>query len=142
MIEYDRFRDSLLRLEEQIAHYRGLGPSAHRLTREGIGESVIRRFETCYDCLWKILKRHLAEVLGVPHPPRSPNPILRLAHENDLFEAPIEQWMRYSRARIDTTHDYDGEKARAALSIIPDFLDDAAGLYETMTGKPWEPDAR
>ncbi len=137
MIEYDKFRRSLDRLEEQIAHYRGLGPSAPRLTREGIAESVIRRFEICYDRLCKVLQRHLVEALGIPHPPHSPNPIPRLAHENDLFEAPIEQWMRYSRARIATQRDGDRDQARAALDIIPDFLDDAITLYETMTRERW-----
>ena len=68
---------------------------------------MIQRFETCYDCLWKVLKRYLSEGLGLPDIPNSPRPIFRLAHENDLFDSPLERWLQYAEARIDTSHDYD-----------------------------------
>ena len=99
---------------------------------------MIQRFETCYDCLWKVLKRYLIEALGVAEPPNSPKPVFRLAHENHLFAAPLEQWFRYAGARIDTSHDYDGGKAQACLAQVPDFLDDAIDLYQTMSGTAWE----
>ena len=134
MIDYDKFRLSLTRLEEQHDNYRRDNPALSGLDREGIAESVIQRFETCYDCLWKVLRRYLIEALGIPDAPNSPKPVLRIAHENDLFAATLEQWLRYADARIDTSHDYDGEKAKACLALIPDFVDDAIGLHQTMTG--------
>ena len=138
MIDDSKFRSSLKRLEEQYANYRQRNPALSDLDREGIAESVIRRFKTCYDCLWKVLKRYLTEALGVAETPGSPKPIFRLAHENDLFAAPLEQWFRYADARIDTSNDYDGEKAQACLTLVPDFIDDAIGLYQTMSGTAWE----
>ena len=138
MIDYGKFRLSLKRLEEQHENHVQQDVSLSELTREGIAESVIQRFETCYDCLWKVLKRYLNEQLGIAEPPNSPKPIIRLAHENDLFASPLEQWLRYAEARIDTSHDYDGEKAKACLELMPDFIDDAIGLYQTMTGMAWE----
>ena len=138
MIEYDKFRLALKRLEEQNGNYRHGNPALSDLDREGIAESVIQRFETCYDCLWKVLKRYLAEALGAAEPPNSPKPVFRLAHENDLLTSPVEQWLRYADARIDTSHDYDGEKAQACLALVPDFIDDAIGLYQTMSGATWE----
>lgn len=139
MIDYGKFRLSLKRLEEQHEnHVQQQDASLSELTREGIAESVIQRFETCYDCLWKVLKRYLNEQLGITEPPNSPKPIIRLAHENDLFASPLEQWLRYAGARIDTSHDYDGEKGKACLELMPDFIDDAIGLYQTMTGTTWE----
>ncbi len=137
MIEYDKFRMSLGRIEEQHSNYRTSDASLPDLIREAIAESVIQRFETCYDCLWKVLKRYLIEELGIADAPSSPKPIFRLAHENDLFAAPMEQWLRYADARIDTSHDYDGEKAQACLELMSDFIDDAIGLYQTMTGETW-----
>ena len=116
MIEYDKFQMSLGRLEEQHANYRNLDTSLPDLIQEAIAESVIQRFETCYDCLWKVLKRYLIEELGLAEVSNSPNPVFRLASENDLFRVPLEQWMRYASARTDTSHDYDGEKAKACLS--------------------------
>ena len=137
-IDYEKFRLSLKRLEEQHANYRNPAASRPRLDEEGVAESVVQRFETCYDCLWKVLKRYLNEVLGVPDPPNSPNPIFRLAHQNHLFRTPVDQWLLYTQRRNDTAHDYDGEKAQAALDVMADFIDDAIGLYQTMSGEPWE----
>ena len=91
MIDYSKFRSSLKRLEEQDANYRQGNPALSDLDREAIAESVIQRFETCYDCLWKVLKRYLAEELGVGEPLNSPKPLFRLAHENDLLASPVAQ---------------------------------------------------
>ena len=137
MIDYEKFRMSLKRLEEQHENYRTLETSLPGLIQEAVAESVIQRFETCYDCLWKVLKRYLIYELGIASVPNSPKPIFRLANENNLFAVSIEVWLRYADARVDTTHDYDGEKAKACLAIMPDFIDDAVGLYQTMSGSVW-----
>ena len=46
MIDYDKFRLSLKRLEEQHDNHRELDEALPELIREGIAESVIQRFET------------------------------------------------------------------------------------------------
>ncbi len=138
MIDYDNFRMSLKRLEEQHENYHTVNPSLPYLIQEAVAESVIRRFKTCYDCLWKVLKRYLIYELGIADAPNSPKPIFRLANENNLFAVSIEVWLRYADARLDTTHDYDGEKAKAGLAIMPDFIDDAIGLYQAMSGSESE----
>lgn len=141
MIDTTKFRLSLQRLEERHEDLERLELSAPRWMRESVTESVTRRFETCCDCLWKVLRRHLEAKLGVVNAPNSPKPVLRLANESDLLETPVEEWFRYVNARIGTTRDYDGEKACAALELIPDFLDDTIALHETLTGEPWDPNA-
>ena len=138
MIDYSKFQLSLKRLEAQNGNHRQGNPILSDLDREGIAESVIQRFETCYDCLWKVLKRYLIEELGIADPPNSPKPVFRLAHENGLFDVPVAQWFRYAEARIGTAHDYDGAKAQACLALVPDFIDDAIKLYETMSAASWE----
>lgn len=138
MIEYDKFQKSLKHLELQYENYTNLDGNLPEITQEAIAESVIQRFETCYDCLWKVLKRYLSEELGIPELPNSPKPIFRIGAENQLFSSPIEQWLNYADARISTSHDYSGEKAQAALELMEDFIDDAIGLYQTMSGKTWE----
>ena len=137
MIEYGKFQLSLKRLEEQYDNHEYGRTDRSELDREGIAESVIQRFETCYDCLWKVLKRYLTEELGVAETPNSPKPIFRIAHENQLLASSLEQWLRYADARIDTSHDYDGEKALNCLALVPDFIDDAIGLYQTMSEATW-----
>ena len=138
MIDYDKFRMSLERLEEQYKNYREPDESLPEVTQEAIAESVIQRFETCYDCLWKVLKRYLVEELGLADVPNSPKGIFRLAHENDLFASPLEEWLRYAESRVETSHDYSGEKAEACLEIMGGFIDDAIGLYQTMSGETWD----
>ena len=140
MIDSEKFRKSLKHLEVQFENYGRLEDRKDltQLDREAIAESVIQRFETCYDTLWKHLKRYLVEELGLPEVLSSPKPVLRLADENGLFASPIESWIRYADARISTAHDYSGEKAEDCLELMEDFVDDAIGLYQTLTGETWE----
>ena len=140
MIDYENFKRSLKNLELQHENHRTLEstfPQLTKLIREGIAESVIQRFEACYDTMWKITKRYLIEEMGIPDVPNSPRPIFRLAFENNLLPSPIERWMEYSQARIDTSHDYSGEKAKHALNQVGTFIEDAVRLYETMSGEAW-----
>ena len=138
MIEYDKFQNSLKRLREQYGNYRGTD-NLHldSITREAVAESVIHRFEICYECLWKVLRRYLVEELGVANAPNSPKPVFRLAFENNILPSPIEKWLDYANSRIDTSHDYDEGKARKCLGVISDFIDDAVDIYETMSGESW-----
>tara|TARA_R110001583_G_scaffold159884_1_gene311806 strand:+ start:1197 stop:1616 length:420 start_codon:yes stop_codon:yes gene_type:complete len=138
MIEYDKFQKSLQHLQVQYENYENLDEGLPLLIQEAVAESVIQRFETCYDCLWKVLKRYLTEELGLAEVPNSPKPIFKLANENKLFASSIAQWLAYADSRIATSHDYSGEKAKAALEMMGDFVDDAIGLYQTMSTKSWE----
>lgn len=137
-IDYSNFRASLKNLEAQHEHLIDLPSSFPTYVREGMTESVIQRFEICYDALWKVLRRHLMDSLGLPDVPNSPRPIFRIADQNRLLAAGGEQWERYVQTRIDTTHDYDGEKAAEAVTLMPEFIADAIRLHTTMTGEPWE----
>lgn len=140
MIDYDKLQKSLKHLEQQFANYQ-LSQDRTELTdidREAIAESVIHRFETCYDTLWKDLKRYLIEDSGLADVPDSPKKVLKLAGQNELFASPVEQWLKYADARTSTAHDYSGEKAEETLAVVGDFIDDAIGLYQTMTGTTWE----
>ncbi len=137
MINYHKFRLSLKRLQEQHEHYIRLDPSVAVLIREAVMESVIQRFEVCYECLWKAMKRYMIEELGLASVPNSPKPLLRLANENDLLSGSLAQWFKYANARTDTSHDYDEDKALACLDLVPDFIADAIKLYNEMTGEPW-----
>ena len=135
MDEYDKFEKALKHVETQLENYRTLDEVLPELVQEAVVESVIQRFETCWDCLWKVLKRYLEEEIGLPEVPNGPNPILRLANENNLLPGMLEGWLSYSRARVNTSHDYSGEKAQDALKLMADFVDDAIGLYQAISGE-------
>ncbi len=140
MIDYDKLQKALKHLELQYANHKQAQGRAEltEIDREAIAESVIQRFETCYDTLWKDLKRYLIEEIGLADVPNSPKPLLKLAGQNDLFASPVEQWLKYADARTSTAHDYSGDKAEEALDLMGDFIDDAIGLYQTLSGTTWE----
>lgn len=137
MIDYSKLQKALKHLELQFGNLQTLESSQPQLIREAVAESVIQRFETCYDCLWKVLKRFLMEELGFPETPNSPKPVLRIAFENDLLKSGIESWLNYAEARIGTSHDYSGEKALAAIELMPAFIEDAISLYMIMSKEEW-----
>ncbi|MCB1144038.1 MAG: HI0074 family nucleotidyltransferase substrate-binding subunit [Leptospiraceae bacterium] len=139
MIDYQKLKKSLMRLEEQYQNYlqSNTNETLSLLVKDAIRESVIRRFETCYDSVWKHLKKYLEQELGLPDVPNSPRPIFRIANENNLLRD-IEKWFEYGQSRIDTSHDYSGEKAGIALERVGDFLEDTILLYEKLTKEIWE----
>ncbi len=137
MINYDTLKSALILLKEQNDRRNQLSEIVDPWIIEAVKESTIQRFETCWDCLWKVLKRYLEEEVGLANLPNGPKPILRLAHENDLLPSGIESWMKYNQARVDTSHDYSGEKADGALEVINDFVDHAVDLFTTMSGENW-----
>lgn len=139
-MDFDKFQKSLKHLELQYQNYQRLDERSElgTLDQEAIKESVIQRFETCYDTLWKHLKRYLTEELGLPEVRNSPKPVFRLANENHLLLNNIDSWLNYANARVNTTHDYSSEKANASLELMEEFIDDAIGLYQTLTGNTWE----
>ena len=138
-MDFDKFQKSLKHLELQYQNFQSLEERAElgTLDQEAIKESVIQRFETCYDTLWKHLKRYLTEELGLAEVPNSPKPVFRLANENQLLRD-LDSWLNYANARVDTSHDYSLEKADASLELMEEFVDDAIGLYQTLTGNTWE----
>ena len=138
-MDFDKFQKSLKHLELQYQNYQNLEERSEldTLDQEAIKESVIQRFETCYDTLWKHLKRYLTEELGLAEVPNSPKPVFRLANENQLLRD-LDSWLNYANARVDTSHDYSSEKADASLELMEEFVDDAIGLYQTLTGQTWE----
>lgn len=137
MIRYEQFRLALERLERQHLNYRRADEALPEIMREAIKESVIKRFETCYEMLWRTLRRHLVVDLGNANVPSSPKPVFRIANENDLLPSPVERWLSYANSRIDTAHDYSGEKAENCIGMMGDFIADAIGLYEILMDDRW-----
>ena len=137
MLDYSSFRRSLKNLELQNQNRRNLAPELSQLLREAVDESVIQRFEVCYDVLWKSLRRHLIESEGLPDVPASPRSVFKVAGEASVLTSPVERWMDYVNLRIGTTHDYSNEKASAALERMEDFIADAISVYQTITGEEW-----
>ncbi|WP_252179556.1 nucleotidyltransferase substrate binding protein [Endozoicomonas sp. 4G] len=136
-IDCGKFKQSLTLLESQYHHQQTLDHALPNWIQEAVSESVTRRFGNCYDCLWKVLKHYLKISLGLPDVPNSPKPLFRIANENRLLPSDISQWLIYADSRIDPSHNYDGNKTKAALDLMDAFVRDAIALYETISGERW-----
>lgn len=139
MIDYEKLYIHINHLQDQFTNYLAMDTRTNLsdLDRDAIRESVIQRFETCYDTLWKHLKKYLEQELGLPDIPNSPKPVLRIAFENGIIDN-IEIWFAYARARIDTAHDYSIRKVNDALDKIEGFLTDANRLYRRISNNETE----
>lgn len=124
MIDYTKFLKSLENLKFQYVHYSHMNEDLPQWMQEAIRESVIKRFELCFDSLLKVLKRYLNDELGIVNLPSAPKPILRIAHENNLLPSSIEQWFHYLKARQNALHDYGIKKELTISDSIENFLDD------------------
>jgi nucleotidyltransferase substrate binding protein (TIGR01987 family) len=96
---------------------------------EELRDAVIQRFEYSYELSWKMLKRHLEQV--VPDPGSvdqwSFKELMREAAERGLVAA-VEPWLEYRHQRNMTAHVYDEEKARRVYESARSFLGDAKAL--------------
>ena len=138
-MNYDKLEKALVNLKLQFQNYQTPKPR-DVLDQEAIEESVIQRFEICYDLLWKNLKRHMTEVLGLSGTPNSPKPVLRIAYENNLLPSAecLERWITYAAIRVETAHIYSKEVKQRALDHMDGFITDAVRVYEAITGTKWQ----
>ena len=132
--DYTNFRKSLMNLQARHRDLLALPADASPETIELYRESLIQRFEVCYDQLWKALRRYLITELDT-QPSSIPVRILRLAGEAGIMVGSPVRWRDYIKARNNTTHTYDEELTLAALDLMPSFINDATELYEAITGE-------
>jgi nucleotidyltransferase substrate binding protein (TIGR01987 family) len=110
---------------------RGIARSTSSPADEELRDAVIQRFEYCYELSWKMLKRHLEQV--VPNPESvdqlSFTGLMREAAERGLIAA-VEPWIEYRYQRNFSSHGYDEEKARAVYKSAVSFVADSRALLK------------
>lgn len=77
-------------------------------------DGAIKRFELCYELVWKLIKEYLADV-GIIC--KSPRDTFREAHRNEIIEDE-EIWMEMIEDRNALVHTYEMEKAREIFERI------------------------
>ena len=94
-----------------------------------IRDSTIQRFEYTYELAHKMLKRFLKMNAANPHDidALSFKELVRLAAVNGLINNP-EDWFVYRKARNDTSHGYDENKAVLVYNQIQPFAQSATSL--------------
>ena len=77
-------------------------------------DGAIKRFELCYELVWKLIKEYLADV-GIIC--KSPRDTFREAHRNELIDDEYV-WMEMIDDRNVLVHTYEMEKARKIFERI------------------------
>lgn len=99
---------------------------------EFVRDAVIQRFEYTYELAWKMLKRHLDESEGAATiDPLSRKDLFRMGGERGIVEN-VEAWLVYHRARNETSHTYDEDKAEQVYDVARQFAGDAEKLLREL----------
>lgn len=99
---------------------------------EFVRDAAIQRFEYTYELAWKMLKRHLDESEGAATvDPLSRKDLFRLGGERGIVEN-VEAWFAYHRARNETSHTYDENKAEQVYEVARQFAGDAEKLLQEL----------
>jgi len=90
-------------------------------------DSCIKRFEYTYETAWKTMKKYLKLVYNKREEELTMNNIFRFMEGYGFTESWL-RWREYNTQRNNTAHEYNVEKARKLIQIIPEFLNDVQFL--------------
>ena len=88
-----------------------------------IADSCVQRYEYTLETAWKLMKRYLKLAYGKSDADLTINNIFRLMNGYGMI-GDWENWREYYAKRNETAHEYNLEKSRDVLTVIPRFLDD------------------
>lgn len=109
-LRFDNFRKAARQLEEDAAEYRSRPFS--KLEQAG----MIQHFELIWELGWKLLGDYLV-AHGAPVETPTPHNIIRAAFRMNLI-SDGDGWMAAMRLRNALSHEYDEDRACAALQHI------------------------
>jgi nucleotidyltransferase substrate binding protein (TIGR01987 family) len=99
-----------------------------------VRDSTVQRFEFTYELSVVMLRRFLNTYGARTEEAREATlpTLIRIGSEYGLLLHGWDRWYDYRKARNTTSHAYDEERAREAVSIAPDFLEEAEFLYKRL----------
>ncbi|MDA8576216.1 nucleotidyltransferase substrate binding protein [Candidatus Marinamargulisbacteria bacterium] len=102
-----------------------------------IRDSVIQRFEFCYDLSVKFIKRHLSLISANPSAinEMSFQEIIREAYTKGILRNSWDTWWKYRDDRNATSHAYSEAKAIEVAGDVEAFLIEADYLVEHLKAK-------
>lgn len=87
-------------------------------------DSCIKRFEYSLELSRKLMKRILKKIYGKSEEELTVNNTFRYMQGYKYIQN-WENWKNYYEKRNNTAHEYNLEKSRKLLEIIPDFINDS-----------------
>ena len=137
MIDYAHFHESLKNLERFWQRYQDTtNNQTDNIDREMDRMALVQAYEVNYEAMMKALGRYLTDEIGIKI--IGNKPMLREADKSNLLSSELQRWFHYTDLRNQSSHEYGSQKTDHIIEIMPDFIDDAIGLYQTMTEKTWD----
>lgn len=84
-------------------------------------DSCVKRFEYTFETAWKVMKKYFKLQYSKKEEDLTMNNIFRYM-EGYGFTTSWLKWKDYYTQRNNTAHEYNIQKSRKLLNIIPDFL--------------------
>ncbi len=101
---------------------------------EYIEDSCVKRFEYTLEVSWKLMKKILIKKYGKDETELTVNNIFRLSQGYNYIKD-WQKWRDYYQKRNNTAYEYNLQKSRELLKIIPDFLSDVEFLITAFKEK-------
>ena len=99
--------------------------------KDMLADSCVKRFEYTLETSIKLMKKFLKQVYFIDEKDLTVNNVFRLMQGYN-FIISWENWRNYYQKRNDTSHEYNIQKSRDLLKIIPDFIKDTEILVENL----------
>lgn len=97
-------------------------------------DSCIKRFEYTLEIARKLMKKVLKKTYGLPEEELTVNNTFRLMQGYSFIQN-WENWKDYNEKRNNTAHEYDLNKSRKLIEIIPQFIKDTEFLINKFEEK-------
>lgn len=97
-------------------------------------DSCIKRFEYTLEIARKLMKKVLKKIYGKSEEELTVNNIFRFM-QGYKFIPNWENWRSYYEKRNNTAHEYNLEKSRKLIEIIPQFIEDTKTLIYNLDEK-------
>ncbi len=92
-------------------------------------DSCVKRFEYTFETAWKIMKKYFKLQYGKKEDELTMNNIFRFMEGYGFTDSWLK-WKEYYKERNNTAHEYNLEKSRRLINIIPNFIQDVNFLLE------------
>jgi nucleotidyltransferase substrate binding protein (TIGR01987 family) len=127
-INLENLEKSLKTLMEGFEEFTKSSESKLKILLE---DGCIQRFEYVLEISWKTMKKFLKVQYGKSEEELTVNNIFRLMGGFGFINN-WEDWKDYYKKRTDSSHEYNIEKSRAIISLIPKFINDANLLLKNL----------
>lgn len=128
-LNLDSLKSALIRLKDSWKVY--AQKKDDPLLSDIIADSCVKRFEYSMETSLKLMRKYLKLAYAKEDKELTVNNIFRFMEGYELIQD-WEKWKYYYAKRNDTSYEYNIEKARELLGIIPKFIEDLDFLLHNL----------